>query len=83
MESYNTKNIVWIADNIFIDMEMMSDYPLKTVIHSIPFEIDGLDGVDARIYYPSAMAANYLNDRYGAKGKIVATLLLGADDVHF
>ncbi len=82
-QQYDSDRYVWLAENIFIDMSALSDYTIKTVIHSFPLQIEGLNGVETRAYYPSATAADYLNSRFGAQGKIVATIILGADGVHF
>jgi len=80
---YESDDYIWLADNIVLDLTAMSDYPLRTVIHSFPFRVDGAEGVEMRLFYPSVMSAEYLNDRFGARGKIVATVLLGVNGVEF
>jgi hypothetical protein len=80
---YDSDQYVWLAENIFVDLTALSDYTIKTIIHSFPLQISGVSDVVTRAYYPSATAADYLNSRFGAQGKIVSTIIIGVDGVHF
>ncbi len=80
---FSARRLVWLTDNLFVDTAMMSDYPLKTVIRSLQMDIEGVEDADVRVYYPCADAADYLNEMFGATGKITATVLIGANNVKF
>jgi len=79
----NSKRLVWLTDNLFVDTALMSEYPLKTVIRSLSMDIEGAEEAEARVYYPCTEAADCLNEMFGATGKITATVLLGVNNVRF
>lgn len=77
---YDSKCYIWLAENLFVDASLMTGYGIRTVIHSLPLQVEGIpDETNPRIFYPSVTSANYLNKRFDITGKIVATILLGAD----
>ena len=81
---YQSKQYVWLTDNLFVDMTLMTEYQIKSIIRSIPLKIEGLEeDVQPRVYYPCASSANYLNEKFGAMGKISITALVGVNNVEF
>ncbi len=70
--------------NLFINIHLVTDYPMRNYIHSLSLEVEGVDDdVRPRVFYPCLPTANYLNEKFGAQRNIVATVLLGADNVIF
>jgi len=68
--------------NLYININLVTDYPMRNYIHSLPLQIDGVsDDVCPRVFYPCLYTARYLNGMFGMKDNIVATVLLGADNI--
>jgi len=70
--------------NLFINISLVNDYPMRNYIHSLSLNVEGMDeNVRPRVFYPCLPTAKYLNEKFGARENIVATVLLGADNVSF
>ena len=81
---YDSPDLVWLTDNLFIDMNLLTGHTMKTVIRSLPLKVEEVSSdVHPRVFYPSVTTAEYLNNRFGVTGKIIATVLVGADNVSF
>jgi len=82
-EKYDSPCAIWLTDNLFFDMSLMSEHHLKTVIRSLALNLEGVEEVKPRVFYPCVSTAEHLNKRFGVSGMITATILLGVDGVRF
>lgn len=81
---YSCPEFIWLTENLFFDPDILCENELRCVIRSLSFEMEGLEkGVKPRVFYPCKPVADMLNQRFGATGKITATVLLGVNNVEF
>ena len=81
---YDSKDYIWLTNNLFFDMTMMGEHHLKCAIHSLALNVEGLDdGICPRVYYPCAASADHLNEKFGASGKVSSTVIIGVDGITF
>ena len=83
-DKMDSPDYVWLTKNIFFDISKLTDYGMKCVIDSLSMNVEGLpEDIRPRVFYPCVDTANHLNRKFGAEGKICATVLLGVDGVTF
>lgn len=81
---FDSEDYIWLTSNLFFDMTLVGEHHLKSVIHSLALNVDGLDdGISPRVYYPCVESANYLNKKFGASGKVSSTVIIGVDGITF
>ena len=84
LDQYTSSDFVWLTNNIFFDMTKMTEYGLRSVIHSLALNVEGLpEDIGPRVYYPCKHTADFLNKEFNAQGKISATVLVGVNGVEF
>ena len=84
LHEYDDPQNIWLTRNIFFNPGECCDYNLTCVIRSLALDLPNMpDDVRPRVYYPCRATAETLNQRFGVKGKIVSTVLIGVDNVLF
>ena len=83
-ENYKDSGYIWLTDNLFFDVSLLTDHYLKIVIDSLPLRLEGLpDDIRPIVFYPCTATANHINERFKVKGKICSTVLIGVDGIEF
>ena len=58
-DQFDSDDYIWLTSNIFFDITKMTEYGIRSVIHSLSLDVKGIpEEIHPRVYYPCKMTAD-------------------------